>query len=119
MDLKVVEDSSTTPAELFIEGELQRGAQFIEGAQKLGEESRKQLAARALSDLKSVRDQVVRLLELTETQAREDAEKARGEQAEQRQAASRGGERGNTDYRRLHKVSQRTREDARADYNLF
>ena len=61
----------------FIEGELQR-------AQKLGEESRKQLASRALADLGKVRDSVVRLLELTETQAREDADKAQGEQAEQR-----------------------------------
>ena len=59
----------------FIEGELQR-------AQKLGEELQ-QLASRALADL-DARVILVRLLDLTETQAREDAEKAKGEQAEQR-----------------------------------
>ena len=61
----------------FIEGELQR-------AQKLGEESRKFLAARSLADLGKVRATVVRLLELSESQAAEAAERARGTQSYQR-----------------------------------
>ena len=61
----------------FIEGELQR-------AQRLGEESRKFLAARSLADLGKVRATVVRLLELSESQAAEAAERARGTQSYQR-----------------------------------
>jgi len=61
----------------FIEGELRR-------AQKIGEESRKTLAARALDDVGRIRNTVVRLLELTEEQARQAAERAAGEQSYQR-----------------------------------
>jgi len=58
----------------FIEGELRR-------AQQIGEESRKQLASRALADVSKVRSAVVTLLELTEEQASEAVDRAAGEQA--------------------------------------
>lgn len=78
---------SSVPSE-FIEEEMRRAPQFIESelrrAQRAGEESRKVLATRALADVKRVRTAVVDLLELTESQAREAAEKAAGEQAESR-----------------------------------
>lgn len=68
------EDGCAAEEVSFIEGELRR-------AQKLGEESRKQLAARALDDVGRLRNAVVRLLDLTESQAREAADRATGEQA--------------------------------------
>jgi len=58
----------------FVKGELKR-------AQRVGEESRKRLAMRALDDVRKIRTTVVRLLQLSEDMAREDAERAKGEQS--------------------------------------
>jgi len=58
----------------FIRGELKR-------AQRVGEESRKTLAMRALDDVNKIRTAVVRVLQLSEERAEEDAQKAQSEQA--------------------------------------
>jgi hypothetical protein len=58
----------------FVRGELKR-------AQRVGEESRKALAMRALDDVRKIRNSIVRLLQLSEDQAKEDADRAKGEQA--------------------------------------
>ena len=76
------------PPSEFIETELRRAPEFISGelkkAQQAGEEYRKFAARRSLADVERVRSTVVRLLELTEEQAREAADRAAGEQAYQR-----------------------------------
>ena len=69
-DVKVPSDAAAS----FIKGELQR-------AQDLGEETRSQLAMRALDDVCKIRNTVVRLLQLSEDRALEDAENARAEQS--------------------------------------
>lgn len=71
------ESGPAVPSEVaasFIRSELRR-------AQEIGEESRKVLAMRALDDVRRIRNTVVRLLQLSEEQAKEDADKAQGEQA--------------------------------------
>mmetsp|Transcript_37378 Transcript_37378/g.98874 ORF Transcript_37378/g.98874 Transcript_37378/m.98874 type:complete len:357 (-) Transcript_37378:339-1409(-) len=62
------------PVSSFIKSEIKR-------AQLMGEEARKVLAMRSLDDVRKIRNSVVQLLQLSEDIAREDAEKARGEQA--------------------------------------
>ena len=77
--------SFKSPPSEFIEDELRRAPQFLEGeirrAQQAGEGARKELASRALADVERIRNTVVRLLALTEEQARERAVEAAGEQA--------------------------------------
>ena len=70
-------ESTRVPSEMaaeFVRGELKR-------AQRVGEESRKALAMRALDDVRKIRNSIVRLLQLSEDQAKEDADRAKGEQA--------------------------------------
>ena len=71
------DDGQWVPSEMatsFLKGEMQR-------AQELGEEARQALAMRALDDVRMVRTSVVRLLQLSEDRACEDADRAKGEQA--------------------------------------
>jgi len=68
---------NSVPSEMaasFIKGELRR-------AQRVGEESRRTLAMRALDDVAKIRSAVVRVLQLSEDRATTDAQKAQDEQA--------------------------------------
>lgn len=78
-DDECVVGDNLVPSEMaanFIRGELRR-------AQDVGEETRQVLAMRALDDVQKVRQSVVRLLQLSEDRADEDARKAASEQAYQ------------------------------------
>jgi len=54
---------------------------FFEQAQRAGEETRKQLASRALADVGRIRDSIIGLLERSTAQAQADVDRAREEQA--------------------------------------
>ena len=57
---------------------------FMEQAQRAGEETRKQLAGRALADVGRIRDSVIGFLDRSVAQAQSDVDRAREEQAYQR-----------------------------------